>query len=292
MIIDYKIHQVSEYINWIYFFHAWSFAPKFATVADIHDCVACQTGWVDSFPTEEREKAIQASKLYKDAKELLKALDKKYHTHAICELFDANSKGDDIFIGDTLFPLLRQQSKGKEVFICLSDYIRPLSHNIKDKIGVFASTVDKEMEHLFDNDDYMRMLSQTICDRLAEATAEKVHEYVRKELWGYAKDENLSPKDLFMERYQGIRPAVGYPSLHDQSINFVINDLINLSSIGITLTENGMMIPHASVSGLMFAHPKAQYFSIGEIDEIQLADYAKRRGISIEQAKKYLAANI
>ena len=85
---------------------------------------------------------------------------------------------------------------------------------------------------------------------------------------------------------------MGYPSLPDQSINFVINDLINLSSIGITLTENGMMIPHASVSGLMFAHPKAQYFSIGEIDEIQLADYAKRRGISIEQAKKYLAANI
>lgn len=292
MITEYKLHQVSEYINWIYFFHAWGFAPKFATIADIHHCEACHSTWLAQFTPDDREKAIQAERLYKDAIKLINTLDKDYHTYAICKLFDANSVDDNILIGDLSFPFLRQQSKNKNTFLCLSDFIRPLSHNIKDKIGVFATTVDKEMEHLFEKDDYMRMLVQTICDRLAEATAEKIHEYVRKEMWGYAKDENLTPKEMFNEQYQGIRPAVGYPSMPDQSVNFIIDELLNFSSIGITLTENGMMIPHASVSGLMFAHPKSTYFSIGEIDEEQLCDYAKRRGISIEKAKKYLAANI
>ena len=292
MIIQYNIHQVSEYINWIYFFHAWGFAPKFASIADIHDCKACQISWLSQFKQEEKEKAEQARKLYKDALELISTFDKKYHTYAICELFDANSEDDNIIIGETTLPLLRQQTKGKEVFLSLSDFIRPASHNIKDKIGIFATTVDKEMEQQFDDDGYMRMLAQTVADRLAEATAEKVHEYVRKELWGYAKEENLSPKELLNEKYQGIRPAVGYPSLPDQSVNFIIDELINLSSIGISLTENGMMIPHASVSGLMLSHPKATYFSIGMIDENQLIDYAKRRGLTIEKAKKYLSANI
>ena len=292
MIIKYNIHQVSEYINWIYFFHAWGFAPKFATIADIHDCKACQLSWIAQFQQEEKEKAEQARKLYKDAVELIEAFDKEFHTYAICELFDANSEDDNIIIGDTTFPLLRQQTKGKEVFLSLSDFIRPASHNIKDRIGIFATTVDKGMEHLFEDDGYMRMLAQTVADRLAEATAEKAHEYVRKELWGYAKEENFTPKELFNEKYQGIRPAVGYPSLPDQSVNFIIDELINLSLIGISLTENGMMIPHASVSGLMISHPKAIYFSIGAIDENQLIDYAKRRGLTIEKAKKYLSANI
>ena len=295
MIKDYKIHQVSEYINWIYFFHARGFAPKFSSVVYVHNCESCLASWFSSFPEDERNKAREAANLLKDAKSMICVLDQKFHTHAICKLFCANSKDDDIIIEDVVFPMLRQQtnhSNEKETYLCLSDYIRPASTNIKDKIGVFATTVDRQMEHFFDNDDYKKMLCQTLCDRLAEATAEKMHEYVRKEMWGYADKEKLSPKELFEEKYQGIRPAVGYPSLPDQSVNFIIDQLIDFSKIGITLTENGMMIPHASVSGLMFSHPKAEYFSVGTIDEEQLADYANRRGITIEKAKKFLTANL
>ena len=137
------------------------------------------------------------------------------------------------------------------------------------------------MEQLYAEDDYKRMLAQTLSDRLAEATAEKLHEDVRKKLWGYAPDENLSVKDLHNEKYQGIRPAVGYPSLPDQSINFLLDELLDMKQIGISLTENGM-----------FAHPASRYFSIGKIGEDQLADYAARRGMSIEETKKFLAANL
>ena len=146
--------------------------------------------------------------------------------------------------------------------------------------------------NLIAEDDYKRMLVQTLSDRLAEATAEKLHEDVRKKLWGYAPDENLSVKDLHNEKYQGIRPAVGYPSLPDQSVNFLLDELLDMKQIGISLTENGMMKPHASVCGLMFAHPASRYFSIGKIGEDQLADYAARRGMSIEETKKFLAANL
>jgi cobalamin-dependent methionine synthase I len=132
------------------------------------------------------------------------------------------------------------------------------------------------------------MLAQTLADRLAEATTERLHQEVRTMLWGYAPDEQLSIPDLLLERFQGIRPAVGYPSLPDQSINFVIEDLLDFKEIGITLTEHGMMRPHASVSGLMLGHPAAQYFSIGRIGEDQLADYAARRGKTVEEMKKYL----
>ena len=119
-----------------------------------------------------------------------------------------------------------------------------------------------------------------------------MHEEVRKHYWGYAKDEQLTMRELHEERFQGIRPAVGYPSLPDQSINFLIDELLNLSEIDISLSENGAMSPHCSVSGLMFAHPKAHYFSVGHISEEQLLDYARRRGITPDQAKKFLASLI
>lgn len=134
------------------------------------------------------------------------------------------------------------------------------------------------MEGLYEQDPYKHLLVQTLSDRLAEAATEKMHEYVRKEAWGYAKDEILSMPDLLVEKYQGIRPAVGYPSLPDQSINFLLDELLDMKQIGITLTENGAMYPHASVCGLMFAHPAAEYFSVGKIGEDQLEDYARRRG--------------
>lgn len=119
-----------------------------------------------------------------------------------------------------------------------------------------------------------------------------MHEYIRKNAWGYAPNETLSIAELLQEKFQGIRPAVGYPSLPDQSVNFLIDQLLDLEQIGITLTINGAMHPHASVSGLMLAHPAARYFSVGHIDQEQLEDYARRRGMPIEQMRKFLSSNL
>lgn len=251
--------------------------------------------WLTSFTEEDRPKASEAMQLFKEANRMLNQLDAVYQTHGVVNIMDANADGDDLLLNGKRFPLLRQQAaklKKDDPFLCLSDFVRPLSSGITDKIGAFATTVDAEMEQLYAEDDYKRMLAQTLSDRLAEATAEKLHEDVRKKLWGYAPDENLSVKDLHNEKYQGIRPAVGYPSLPDQSINFLLDELLDMKQIGISLTENGMMKPHASVCGLMFAHPASRYFSIGKIGEDQLADYAARRGMSIEETKKFLAANL
>jgi cobalamin-dependent methionine synthase I len=167
-----------------------------------------------------------------------------------------------------------------------------LSGGITDHIGLFATTVDAEMETLYPEDNYRHLLVQILADRLAEATAEKLHETVRKEIWGYAPDEQLTIRQLHNEEFQGIRPAVGYPSLPDQSVNFLLDELLGMKTIGIRLTENGMMQPHASVSGLMFAHPTSCYFSVGKIDEQQLTDYAMRRGLPVEEMKRFLGANI
>jgi cobalamin-dependent methionine synthase I len=136
------------------------------------------------------------------------------------------------------------------------------------------------------------MLVQLLADRLAEATAERMHEEVRKHYWGYAKDECLSIPEMQQEHFQGIRPAVGYPSMPDTSLNFILDRLLDFRQIGIRLTESGAMKPHASVSGLMFSHPQARYFSIGKIGEDQLRDYARRCGLPIEVCRRFLAANL
>lgn len=293
-IIQYKIHEVAPYINWVYFFHAWSFQPRFAAVANIHGCDVCRASWLTTFPVEERAKAAEAMQLFKEANRMLDMLDKDYKVKTIFKLCKANSENDNLLLDNVTFPLLRQQTKKQndKPFLCLSDFVRPLSSGISDTVGIFASSVDAEMEMLYEKDPYKHLLVQTLSDRLAEAATEKMHEYVRKEVWGYAKEENLSIPDLLVEKYQGIRPAVGYPSLPDQSVNFILNDLLDMEQIGISLTENGAMIPHASVCGLMFAHPKAEYFSVGKIGEDQLSDYAKRRGKSIKEMSKFLAANL
>jgi cobalamin-dependent methionine synthase I len=145
------------------------------------------------------------------------------------------------------------------------------------------------LETDFDQDPYQKMMVQLLADRLAEATAERLHEEVRKEIWGYAPDEHLTMAELHTEKFQGIRPAVGYPSLPDTSLNFVLDKLLAFRQIGIRLTESGAMKPHASVSGLMIALPEAHYFSIGKIGEDQLHDYAHRRGLPVETLRKFLS---
>ena len=197
----------------------------------------------------------------------------------------------EIAIGTKRIPLLRQQ-QGRAPYLCLADFIRPLSSGIKDKVGLFATSVDIGMETDFGADTYEKMMAQLLADRLAEAAAERVHEQVRKEYWGYAKDEQLSIEEMLVEKFQGIRPAIGYPSLPDTSLNFVLDELLDLKQIGIRLTESGAMKPHASVSGLMLAHPEARYFNLGKIGEDQLRDYARRRGLPVEVLRKFLAANL
>lgn len=184
-------------------------------------------------------------------------------------------------------PCLRQQ-QGKPPYLCLSDFIAPQNCKVKSKIGLFATSADIGLETDFDDDVYQKMMVQLLADRLAEAAAEVLHLQVRKEIWGYAKDENLSIPDLLIERFQGIRPAVGYPSLPDTSLNFVLDDILDMKQIGIRLTESGAMRPHASVSGMMISNPKAKYFSIGKIGEDQLQDYARRRGVPAEVLRKWL----
>lgn len=148
------------------------------------------------------------------------------------------------------------------------------------------------METDFDNDNYLKMMHQLLADRLAEAAAEKLHEDTRKTYWGYAPDERLTMDELHAEKFQGIRPAVGYPSLPDTSLNFIIADALGAKDIGIRLTESGAMKPHASVSGLMIAHPQARYFSLGKIGDDQLHDYARRRGVPVEMMRRFLSASL
>ena len=292
-LLKYNVGEVAEFVNWLYFFHAWGFAPRFAAIAQVHDCMGCQTSWVNSFPKEEQAKAREAVKLMNDARQMLGELEGKLTCQCAFQLFEANASGDNLLINGVLFPLLRQQRVAREgePYLCLSDFVRPVEMGIPDKVGVFAATIDDSA--LLETDDaYRKLLVQTLCDRLVEASVEKLHLYVRKEAWGYAPDERLSMADLLLEKFQGIRPAVGYPSLPDQSVNFIIDELIHLGSIGITLTENGAMHPHASVSGLMLAHPQARYFSVGKIGEDQLIDYSHRRGLPVENMRKFLAANL
>lgn len=264
MTLNYDIHELVPYINWLYFDHAWSMAGK---------------------PEDARQK------LRRDAEAALQRLEGQCRAHAVFGLFDANGDGDDIVIGSLRLPMLRQQTPmaAGQPNLCMADFLRPLSSGVADRLGVFATTVDKSMEASCPGDDYAHMLLQTLADRLAEAAAEKLHQEVRTRYWGYAPDERLTMEQLHREEFQGIRPAVGYPSMPDASINFLLDRLLDFSRVGIRLTESGMMMPHASVSGLMLAHPEARYFSVGRIDETQLRDYAHRRRVPIELMRRFLA---
>lgn len=262
MRLDYSIAEVAPYINWIYFYYAWGMSSK---------------------PAAEKQK------LRAEAEETLLMLDRRYATHALFELYGANGDGDDIVLDGTFrLPMLRQQQASPS--LCLSDFVRPLSSGVKDKVGVFAATVDIGLETDFGHDDYLKMMVQLLADRLAEATAEKMHQEVRTSYWGYAPGEQLSMSELHAEQFQGIRPAVGYPSLPDTSINFLLDELLGMKTVGIRLTESGAMKPHASVSGLMFAHPQARYFAIGKIGDDQLLDYSRRRGVPVSVMRKFLGS--
>ena len=234
---------------------------------------------------------MEVVRLFNDAWEVIADFNARcLQSHALIRLLDANADGDDILLacGERI-PFLRQQHhRASEPCLCLSDFVRPLSTGQPDKIGIFVCSSDTEMEASFPSDPYRHMLAQTLADRLAEAAIEKAHQYVRTTLWGYAPDERLTPQELFAGKYQGIRPAVGYPSLPDQSLNFILDKLLGFQQIGVSLTESGAMRPHASVSGLMLSHPSARYFSVGTIGKDQFLDYATRRGMDTKELARYL----
>lgn len=294
-----EIGEVIPYIHWNFFFHAWKLDGKYEGIAQVHGCDACRAAWIADFPEEQRVKAAEAMQLYKDANRLLLQLQDlgAEYCKAVFGFFPATSIGDNIQIGEVLLPLLRQQAQHDGPYKCLADYIMPQMEGRTDYIGVFAVTGGSGYEYLKEKfekegDTYRAMLLQTLTDRLAEATAEYLHRKVRTDYWGYAPDENLTTEDLFRAKYSGIRPAVGYPSLPDQLLNKELDKLLDFSQIGIRLTENGAMLPTASVSGLFIAHPQSDYFMVGHIDEEQLQDYATRRGLSDSMVRKVLSKNI
>lgn len=297
--IDINLREIVPFIHWTFFFMAWRLNGKYDDIQSVCDCGSCKVGWLQKFPESEREKAEEALKLYKDAQEMLRRfLDEKVITiNAMVGIYPAYSNEDDIFVlrenQEIKIPMLRQQAPSTDGFCySLADFIKTQN----DYVGVFANTVigAEKLSKIYEKDDdmYNSILIKILADRLAEATAEWLHYKVRKEIWGYVPDERPDVKEMFKTHYSGIRPAVGYPSLPDQSIIFTLDKLIDFNSLGITLTENGAMFPNASVSGLIFDHPKSKYFNIGKIDEQQFNDYAHRCGKKPDVLRKWMAANL
>lgn len=261
LIETYTPTSLCPLISWPHFLHAWGLKG---------DAVA----------------SSEARALLDEAMSTLNDLESRgLLVRAKAMVVDAVSRGDDIWVevaGSAVrVPCLRQQVVGSEgdVCRCLSDYVASqwCAHPVGNRIGIFATSVDVSA-FLSGADDYQRMLLQTLADRLAEAAAEQIHTDIYNNEWACGE---AAPR-------VGIRPAVGYPCLPDMSLNFEFDKLLCFADLGISLTSSGMMMPHASVSGLIFAHPQAAYFSVGAITAEQLSDYADRRGMSVEQMSRYV----
>lgn len=300
LITHIPIEDIIPYIHWSFFFMAWKLNPRFDTIATLHGCDTCRASWLSSIEEEMRPKASEAMQLYKDAQRMLSYLVaiKADYIKAAYGFYESYSDGDDIFIGGEQFPMLRQQVKRPDgQYKSMADYVKPLGIEGTDYLGVFVVTAGSGANYLFDKyeaegDTYRLMLLQTLTDRLAEAATEYFHQQARTNYWGYAPAENCTIPDLFKVKYQGIRPAIGYPSLPDQMLTRALDNLLHISDIGVELTENGALTPSATVCGLIFAHPEAPYFQVGKIDEEQLNDYAQRRGLSPSEIRKWLIRNI
>jgi 5-methyltetrahydrofolate--homocysteine methyltransferase len=291
IINEISLETLVPYIDWSPFFNSWGLHGKYPDIFDYE-----LTG-------------KQAKELFNDGQKMLNKIlrEKSLTAKAIFGLFPANSVGDDIEVYNsdrsktlTKFLTLRQQLKKKEgePNIALSDFISPKDSGIEDYIGCFcvstgfgSDELAKEYEDKID--DYSSIMVKALADRLAEAYAEYLHKLVRIEKWGYSVDENLDNSELIKESYQGIRPAPGYPACPDHLEKTSIWELLNVEkAIGVKLTESLAMWPASSVSGYYFASNKAKYFGLGNINQDQLVDYAERRNISIEKAKKWLSPNL
>lgn len=291
---DYDLAELVRYIDWKPFFQAWELAGSFPTILD--DAVV----------------GASARSLYADAQAMLQRIigEKWLRARAVVGLWPANAVGDDIEVYtdesrtqvlETLHSLRQQMARepGRErAHHALADYIAPKQSGVADWIGGFAVTTGiglDERARAFEaaHDDYNAILLKALGDRLAEALAERMHERVRTELWGYAAGEALTPEELIAEKFQGIRPAPGYPACPDHTEKATLWRLLDAErTTGITLTDSYAMLPTAAVSGLYFAHPQARYFGLGKIERDQVADYAARKGMDIATMERWLAPNL
>lgn len=290
--IQIEVKDLVDYIDWTPFFQSWELYGKYPAIL------------TDEVVGE------QATHLFADAQHMIAKIIEEnwFEAKGILGIFPANSINDDDIlvqpstnsIQSTTFLTLRQQSQ-KTVGapnIALADFIAPKESNLQDYIGCFCVSTgfgvdEKAAEFEKELDDYNSILVKALGDRFAEAFAEYLHEKVRKEIWGYASEENFSNEELIKENYKGIRPAPGYPACPDHLEKSTIWKLLNVEQeIGVKLTESMAMWPAASVSGYYFAHPQSRYFGLGKIKKDQLEDYAKRRKISIKQAEKWLSPNL
>ncbi|MHC9085214.1 methionine synthase [Luteimonas sp. RIT-PG2_3] len=288
---DYPLQELVDVIDWTPFFQAWELAGKYPAIL-----------------TDEIV-GTQASELYRDARAMLaRIVDEKWLTaKAVFGLWPANAVGDDVEVDTgnadgrpvTLHFLRQQVDKPVErPDFCLADFIAPRTSGKQDWIGAFAVTagigIDPHVARFeADHDDYNAILLKALADRLAEALAERLHQRVRREFWGFAADEALDNEALIDERYQGIRPAPGYPACPEHSEKQRLFEMLDAGRhADMTLTESYAMLPTAAVSGYYFSHPQSQYFVVGRVSKEQAADYARRKGVDLVQAERWLASNL
>ncbi|MFG0728832.1 methionine synthase [Photobacterium damselae] len=290
-IIDCSVATLRQYIDWTPFFMTWSLSGKYPTILR-HEVVG-----------------EEATKLFNEANALLDKIEQEgiIKANGVCGFFPANSVGDDIevytdesrqHVLTRLHHLRQQTAKPKGANYCLSDFIAPKSSQHPDWIGAFAVTGgigESELAAQFkaQGDDYNAILIQAVADRLAEAFAEYLHQQVRTQLWGYSPNEDLSNDDLIREKYQGIRPAPGYPACPEHTEKGTLWQLLDVEErTGMSLTESYAMWPGASVSGWYFSHPEARYFAVAQIQQDQALDYANRKGWNEREIEKWLGPNL
>ncbi|MFG3449463.1 MULTISPECIES: methionine synthase [unclassified Stenotrophomonas] len=285
---DYPLADLVELIDWTPFFQAWELAGKYPAIL-----------------TDEIV-GVQASELYRDARAMLRRIvDERWLTaKAVFGLWPANSVGDDVHLttddGPAVLHFLRQQvdKPVERPDFCLADFIAPADSGQQDWIGAFAVTagigIDPHVARFeADHDDYNAILLKALADRLAEALAERLHQQVRTDYWGYQPDETLDNEALIAEQYSGIRPAPGYPACPEHSEKATLFRLLDAeNNADMQLTESFAMLPTAAVSGYYFSHPQSQYFVVGRVTREQVSDYAKRKGVDRAQVERWLASNL
>jgi len=289
---DYSIEELARYIDWTPFFQAWEMRGRFPDILN------------------DAQFGEQASSLYTDARKMLRTLIREQwlKPRAVIGLFAANAVEDDveIYSDDSRAQViarvhfLRQQKdlpEGKP-HSALADFVAPKASGVHDYFGAFAVSAGEGIEEplrRFEaaHDDYSAILLKVLADRLAEAFAERLHERVRREFWGYAPAEKLGSEQLIREEYRGIRPAPGYPACPDHTEKATLFKLLDVQQrAGITLTESYAMYPTAAVSGWYFSHPDSRYLVVGRIDRDQVEDYARRKGLGVEEVERWLAPNL
>ena len=292
MFEDYDLAELVTRIDWTPFFRTWELKGNYPAIFD------------------DPAQGEAARNLYADAESMLQRLigEKWLTARGVVGFFPANAVGDDVevyaddsrkTVAATLHFLRQQLARAKgRVNRCLADFVAPKETRLADYVGGFAVTaglgIEKKLEAFVKaHDDYDAILLKALADRLAEAFAERLHERVRKEFWAYAPDEALSNDDLVRERYRGIRPAPGYPACPDHTLKIDLFRLLDAEkNARVTLTESLAMWPAASVSGFYFSHPESQYFGVGRIGRDQVEDYAGRKGASVHETERWLAANL